>query len=85
MLASKSTCKDRWRQVLAEASRIRTKHLLTLEPAISTHQTSEMEAHGLRLVVPAQLHDTYTDSQRAWLSDLCSYIELVRRTLQGGC
>lgn len=85
MLASKSTCKDRWRQVLAEASRIRTKHLLTLEPAISTHQTSEMEAHGLRLVVPAQLHDTYTDSQRAWLSDLYSYIELVQRTLQGGC
>lgn len=84
MLASKSTCKDRWRQVLAEAGRIRSKHLFTLEPAISVHQTSEMEAHGLRLVVPALLHGTYTHAQRAWLSDLCSYIELVRRTLQGG-
>ena len=83
MLASKSTCKDRWRQVLAEAGRIRRKHLFTLEPAISIHQTSEMESHGLRLVVPAQLHNTYTTAQRSWLADLCSYIELVRHKLRG--
>src|SRR4029079_2208719 len=31
MLAAKTTCKDRWRQVLDEAKRIRSKHLLTLE------------------------------------------------------
>ncbi|EBK1959289.1 restriction endonuclease, partial [Salmonella enterica] len=30
MLASKSTCKDRWRQMLNEAVRISDKHLLTL-------------------------------------------------------
>ena len=42
MLAAKTSCKDRWRQVLAEADRIRTKHLLTLEPAISKIQTAEM-------------------------------------------
>lgn len=42
--------------------RIRTKYLFTLEPVISIHQTSEMEAHGLRLVVPAQLHNTYTNA-----------------------
>lgn len=36
MLGAKSTCKDRWRQVLAEANRIDYKHLLTLESAIST-------------------------------------------------
>jgi len=35
MLGVKTTCKDRWRQVLAEANRISEKHLLTLEPAIS--------------------------------------------------
>ena len=32
MLGAKSTCKDRWRQVLAEAEKINRKHLLTLEP-----------------------------------------------------
>lgn len=35
MLGAKSTCKDRWRQVLSEADRIEKKHLLTLESAIS--------------------------------------------------
>ncbi len=35
MLGVKSSCKDRWRQVLAEARRIERKHLLTLETAIS--------------------------------------------------
>jgi hypothetical protein len=47
MLGVKSTCKDRWRQVLAEADRIDDKHLLTLEAAISTHQTDEMASKGL--------------------------------------
>ena len=40
MLGAKSTCKDRWRQVLAEASKIPRKHLLTLEPGFqSVRQT----------------------------------------------
>lgn len=34
MLGAKSTLKDRWRQVLSEAERIETKHLLTLVPSI---------------------------------------------------
>src|SRR3546814_1726626 len=38
MLAVKSTCKDRWRQVLAEADKIDDKHLLTLEPRIRANQ-----------------------------------------------
>ncbi|WP_217999780.1 type II restriction endonuclease, partial [Pseudomonas tremae] len=60
MLGVKSTCKDRWRQVLAEADRINNKHLLTLETAISTHQTDEMASKCLQLVLPRGLHQTYT-------------------------
>lgn len=78
MLGVKSTCKDRWRQVLAEADRIDDKHLLTLETAISTHQTDEMSAKRLQLVLPRSLHQTYTPSQQAWLMDIASFIELVR-------
>lgn len=81
MLASKSTCKDRWRQVLVEAGRINQKHLFTLEPAISSHQTSEMQAHNLQLVVPASLRASYTVEQQVWLEDLASYIEVVRSRL----
>ena len=34
ILGAKTSCKDRWRQVLAEGKRLRDKHLVTLEPAI---------------------------------------------------
>jgi hypothetical protein len=44
LLGAKSTLKDRWRQVLAEANRINDKHLLTLEPRISENQTEEQSA-----------------------------------------
>ena len=55
MLAVKTTCKDRWRQVLNEAARIRTKHLLTLQEGVSEGQFREMQQAGVQLVVPAPL------------------------------
>ncbi|MBN2415440.1 restriction endonuclease [bacterium] len=78
MLGVKSTCKDRWRQVLSEAERIKEKHLLTLEPAISLNQTDEMKANDLRLVIPAGLHDTYREPQREWLLSLGEFIEIIK-------
>lgn len=78
MLGVKSTCKDRWRQVLAEADRIDHKHLLTLETSISRHQTDEMQAKNLQLVLPRGLHATYTPEQQAWLMDIASFTALVR-------
>lgn len=77
MLGAKSTLKDRWRQVLSEAERIDTKHLLTLEPGVSTNQTDEMRTKRLQLVVPAGLQKTYTEAQRAWLIDVASFVRLV--------
>ena len=79
VLGVKSTCKDRWRQVLSEAQRIEEKHLFTLEPGISENQTAEMQSHRLRLVVPAVVLTTYTPSQRAWLMNLKDFIDAVYR------
>lgn len=79
MLGSKSTCKDRWRQVLAEADRIERKHLLTLEAAISTSQTDEMASKNLQLVIPRSIHGTYTEKQQAWLISVADFLEEVRR------
>ena len=79
VLGAKSTCKERWRQVLAEANRVKRKHLVTLEPAISVAQTEEMEEKSLQLVVPKGLHDTYTSPQQAWLIDLSRLIKLVEQ------
>lgn len=78
MLGAKSTCKDRWRQVLAEAARIPDKHLVTLQPAISQNQTDEMQSSHLQLVVPAALHTTYNAAQRDWLMNLGDFVGLVR-------
>jgi hypothetical protein len=79
MLGVKSTSKDRWRQVLTEADRIRQKHLCTLEPSISTKQTDEMVRQELTLVVPATLHETYTQDQRRWLLSVGRFIEFARK------
>jgi hypothetical protein len=78
MLGVKSTCKDRWRQVLAEADKIPSKHLLTLEAAISSNQTDEMQAKDLQLVLPSALHHTYSPAQQKWLMDVSAFIDLVR-------
>jgi len=78
MLGVKTTCKDRWRQVLSEANRIPSKHLVTLEAAISENQTMQMQAHDLQLVVPAPLHATYTPAQHQWLIDLHTFIDVIK-------
>jgi hypothetical protein len=77
MLAAKTSCKDRWRQVLAEADRIQEKHLLTLEPGISLRQTSEMRKEKLTLVLPNKIHETYLDEQKKELMDIAEFIKLV--------
>lgn len=75
MLGVKTTCKDRWRQVLREARRISEKHLATLEPGISENQTNEMKESRLQLVVPDTLQQTYTPVQRDWLWTVGQFIE----------
>ncbi|WP_424928545.1 type II restriction endonuclease [Amaricoccus tamworthensis] len=55
-LGVKTTCKDRWRQVLSEAEHIPQKYLLTLETRISFSQLQEMASDGLRLVIPKARH-----------------------------
>ncbi|WP_258558546.1 type II restriction endonuclease [Klebsiella pneumoniae] len=49
-----------------------------METAISTHQTDEMAAKRLQLVLPRSLHQTYTPAQQARLMDVVSFTELVR-------
>lgn len=79
MLGAKTTCKDRWRQVLTEANRIPAKHLLTLEPGISEMQTAEMQREKLQLVVPKRIHESYKPAQQFWLMDVAGFLDLVRK------
>jgi len=77
MLGVKSTLKDRWRQVLAEAEKIPNKHLLTLQAAISENQTNEMQSHNLQLVVPNAIRNSYTARQQKWLLSMTDFVQLV--------
>ena len=79
MLGAKTTCKDRWRQVLPEAKRIQHKHLCTVEPGISEAQTREMQHHDLQLVVPQNLQKTFTATQQDWLMNLDSFITRLQK------
>lgn len=78
MLGAKSSCKERWRQILTEAERIKTKHLCTLEAAISEHQTAEMRESNIVLVVPSPLQTTYKSNQKPQMIDVAGFVELIR-------
>jgi hypothetical protein len=78
MLAVKTTCRDRWRQVLNEAARIPVKHLLTVQEGVSEAQHREMAGAGVRLVVPAPLHRSYPEAVRPHLLTLAAFIDRVR-------
>ncbi len=81
MLAVKSTCKDRWRQILTEADRLTVKHLLTLEPGISVAQTDEMIAQHVVLVIPLEIHTTFTAGQRSQILTVSAFLDRLKNPL----
>ena len=78
MLATKTTCRDRWRQILNEADRIPVKHLLTLQEGVSEAQFREMTQARVRLVVPEPLIDKFPASIRADIQTLESFLGDLR-------
>lgn len=79
-LGSKTTCKDRWRQVLNEADRIKVKYLFTLQQGVSPNQLDEMHEEGLTLVVPKPYHRYYPETPYESVISLEEFIARVRRT-----
>lgn len=77
MLASKTTCKDRWRQILNEADRIKTKHLFTLQQGISTNQLNEMYKYNVCLVVPKPYLTSFPKDFRDKILTLDSFVKYV--------
>ncbi len=82
-LAAKTTCKDRWRQILNEADRLRdeTKYLCTLQQGISASQLNEMEEEKVKLVVPKEYIQTYPKiwQDRIWtLGNFVNYVKNIQ-------
>ncbi|WP_144821056.1 type II restriction endonuclease [Marinobacter piscensis] len=81
LLGAKTTCKDRWRQVLSEGDLQDRKFLATLEAGISSPQTDEMSANNLQLVIPKAIHGSFTEAQQNWLYSIADFIKMVRQAV----
>lgn len=77
-LGAKTTCKDRWRQVLNEADRIDTKYLFTLQPSISANQLQEMKHEKIVLVIPEDNRGSFDERYRKDLLSLKQFVGMVR-------
>lgn len=79
-LGAKTTCKDRWRQVLNEANRVRDrqKFLCTLQQGITESQLEEMESEKLTLVVPKKYISLYPSEYQNKIWSLERFMEHVK-------
>lgn len=79
-LAAKTTCKDRWRQVINEADRLRglPKYLCTLQQGISPAQMDEMQAENVILVVPRPYIASYPADRRDRIWTVTRFVQYVR-------
>ena len=79
-LGAKTTCKDRWRQVLNEANRTRDrqKFLCTLQQGVSEAQLEEMDDEKLTLVVPKKYISDFPSSHQSKIWSLEDFIQYVK-------
>jgi type II restriction enzyme len=78
MLAAKTCCKERWRQVLSEANRIPTKHLFTLQEGTTEPQLREMYDNGIVLVVPQDNISAFPVAWRTKIYSLASFVNEMK-------
>ncbi|WP_353893750.1 type II restriction endonuclease [Proteinivorax hydrogeniformans] len=76
-LGAKTTCKDRWRQILNEADRIENKHLLTLQQGISKNQLMEMEQNKVTLVVPKDYISSFPSEFRTKILTIEVFLKML--------
>jgi type II restriction enzyme len=79
-LAAKTTCKDRWRQILNEADRLKgqPKYLCTLQQGISAAQMDEMQAANVILVVPKPYIKTYPADRQKRIWTVARFVKYVQ-------
>ena len=80
-LAAKTTCKDRWRQILNEADRLRdeNKYLCTMQQGISSAQMDEMQAEKVILVVPKPYIKSYPKDRQNRIWTLGQFVDYVKK------
>ena len=79
-LAAKTTCKDRWRQILNEANRLRDdyKYLCTLQQGISSAQMDEMYDEKVILVVPKPYISSYPKDKQSRIWTIKHFVDYIK-------
>ena len=77
---AKSTSRERWKQVLHEASRLERRHLGTLDPSISSATVRAAAAAGVTIVVPRPLRDLYDEDAQQALWTVADFVSHVAAT-----
>ena len=79
-LAAKTTCKDRWRQIINEADRLRgyPKYLCTLQQGISAAQMDEMESEKVILVVPKPYISSYPKDRQHRIWTIGKFVDFIK-------
>ena len=79
-LAAKTTCKDRWRQILNEANRLRdkNKYICTTQQGISRAQMDEMQQEKVILVVPQEHIKHYPKDRQDRIWTVGKFVRYVK-------
>ena len=79
-LAAKTTCKDRWRQIINEADRLRgyPKYLCTLQQGISAAQMDEMASEKVILVVPKPYISSYPKDRQHRIWTIGKFVDFIK-------
>lgn len=75
-LGAKTTTKERWMQVVAEAPRIRVRHLATMDRELNGEILGAMAFHHVRPVIPAPIVQKHYVDEPA-IATVTEFIELV--------
>lgn len=78
VLGAKTTCKDRWRQVLDEAEHVPVKHLCTLQPTVSKAQLNQMIQAKVVLIVPQMYIKSYPPAPDGTILSVKDFIAFVQ-------
>ena len=82
-LAAKTTCKDRWRQILTETTKIPVKHLLTLQQTLSADQLQQMHHNDVHVVVPQLYHTGYPPVPGAHVWTVDDFVKMLQARYVG--
>ena len=77
-LAAKTTTKERWRQVVTEASRLQEKFLITMDRELNVEVLKAMRQNHVRAVIPASLQVEYGPALARHMTSVRAFIDLVR-------